>query len=143
MDFQTTIGEIMTKELISVFLDDKVDDFKEHFERRDIHHILVEDRGRALMGIISTEDMKRAYRFMNVVPTLTARHIMTDHPTTLRDDMLLIDAVILFLENKFRALPVLNEDRKLVGIVTTFDLMQEMLKGYKLEKELEDEEDFV
>lgn len=143
MDYQKTIKEIMSKDLVTVFQGDPLDKFKKHFSRRGIHHILVEDESRSLVGIISTEDMNRVYRFGLINDKVTAEHIMTKNPTTLKEDMLILDAVNLFLMHQYRALPVLGKAGALTGIVTTYDLMKEILDAYYLEKELEDEEDLV
>jgi len=143
MDYQTTIKEIMSKDLITVRESDPLDKFKNHFSRRGIHHILVEDENQALAGIISTEDMNRVYRFALINDKVTAEHIMTKNPTTLKEDMPILDAVNLFLMHQYRALPVLDKTGALTGIVTTYDLMKEILNAYYLEKELEDEEDLV
>ena len=143
MDYQATIKEIMSKDLITVSQGDLLGKFKNHFSRRGIHHILVEDENRSLVGIISTEDMNRAYRFSLMEDKVTAEHIMTKNPTTLTEEMPILDAVNLFLMHQYRALPVLDKTGALTGIVTTYDLLKEILNAYYLEKEMEDEEDLV
>lgn len=143
MDFETTIKMIMSKDLTTVFENDTVESFKDHFKRRAIHHILVEDEKHNLKGIISTEDINRTYRFMSLSAKITAAQIMTKNPICLKENMPIVEAVHLFLEHRFRALPVLNEQDELTGIVTSYDLMKEMLNAFYLEKEMEDEEDFV
>lgn len=143
MDFQTTIRAIMSTDLISVFADDSIDQFKDYFKSRGIHHLLVEDRKGDLLGIISTEDMNRVHRFMPLAASLKASHIMTKHPTCIQESCSILDAVNLFLEHKFRALPVVDEENNTTGIVTTYDLMNEMKQAYWIEKEQEDMEDWV
>ncbi len=96
---------------------------KNKFQRRGIHHILVEDEAQQLMGIISTEDLLRTAHFPVNEDQLLARHIMTAKPTTVSQDLSVQSAIEIFLDNYFRALPVINEQEKLVGIITPYDIL--------------------
>ena len=52
---------------------------------------------------------------------------MTTSVTTVHEDDNVGKAVDLLLENMFHALPVINHEDQLVGIVTTFDLIKHSL----------------
>ena len=143
MDFQTTVLEIMSTDLSTVNPKTKVKDFKDSFKRRKFHHIPVEDENRKLVGIISVEDLNRNARFCISPDSLLAEHIMTADPFTIEEDMGIVDAVKFFLENRVRALPVMNSVGDFVGLITPYDLMKEMLIAWETEKELKDTEDVV
>ncbi len=143
MDFQTTILEIMTTDLTTVTPKTTVAEFKDHFKRRNFHHIPVEDENRKLVGIISTEDVNRASQFYVSPDSLLAEHVMTRDPFTIREDTKIIEAVNFFLEHQVRALPVLNREDSFVGLITPYDLMKEMLQAWQVKDELEDMEDYV
>ncbi len=143
MDFQTTILEIMTTDLSTVTPTTKLEDFKDHFVRRKFHHIPVEDENGKLVGIISTEDVNRASRFMVPEDSLLAGHIMTPDPMTIQEDSTIVEAIRFFLEHPVRALPILNTEGVFVGLITPYDLMKVMWEAWEMKEELEDMEDIV
>ena len=57
---------------------------------------------------------------------VVASDIMTKEPVTIKADTPLIVVKSNFLENRYRALPVLDDNGKLVGIITPFDLIARM-----------------
>ena len=143
MDFQTTILEIMTTDLCTVTPKTTVEDFKHLFERRGFHHIPVEDENRKLVGIISTEDIKRVSRFFVSPESLLAEHVMTPGPMTIREDTTIVEAVQFFVEHQVRSLPVVDAKGDFVGLVTPYDLLKEMLHAWQIREELKDMEDHV
>ena len=143
MDFQTTILEIMTTDLCTVTPKTTVEDFKHLFQRRKFHHIPVEDENRKLVGIISTEDVNRASRYVVSPDSLLAEHIMTPNPFTIREDTTIVEAIRFFIEHQVRSLPVVNDADEFVGLITPYDLMKEMLHAWQIQVELNDMEDQV
>lgn len=57
---------------------------------------------------------------------LTVGEVMSDQPITVQDDQSLKDAARLMHEKNVRRLPVLNDDDKLVGILTRGDIIRSM-----------------
>ena len=141
MDFHTTIESIMSDELTTVQPHSKLVDFEHLFQRRGIHHLPVEDEDKRLVGIISTEDVNRSARFFANKESIMAQHIMTAQPTTIVANTSIIEAVKVFMEHKFRALPVVDKADNFVGIITPYDLMREMMNTWYDEKEMADMED--
>lgn len=87
------------------------------------------DRDRDLLGVITTGDLNRLIEknenFMNV----PVRDVMNRNPKYIHDDDL---ATIAYTEmDKYRviAMPVLNRDDKLIGVIHLHDLMQEGING--------------
>jgi len=54
---------------------------------------------------------------------MTVSRVMTHNPFTISDDTAVADAVALIHKEKVHRLPVLNKERKLVGIVSEKDLL--------------------
>ena len=54
---------------------------------------------------------------------------MVRNPTCISPDTLIKDAAEIFLKSEFHALPVV-ENKKLVGIMTTTDLIKYLLEQY-------------
>lgn len=118
---EVILSEIMSKDIVSINEETPLNDFKEIFKRRGIHHLIVENSNNDFLGIISSEDAARSQSIM-VVDKILAKHIMTENPISLKTNSTLQEAVKLFLKNRWRALPIL-EDGKLKGIVTPYDII--------------------
>jgi len=123
MDTSIKLKNIASKDLVTVNGDTLVDEFKYHFDRRSIHHILVVNQLGELQGIISKEDVLRDFKFP-VEHKLTAADIMTEQPSYLYEEDELSSAIELFLINKFRAIPIMDNDLSLVGIITPYDILE-------------------
>lgn len=55
----------------------------------------------------------------------TARDIMTQNVVTVKKDQLISDLSKIFMENHFNGVPVLDNDEKVVGVVTQGDLIEQ------------------
>ena len=105
------------------------------FKANNVHHIPVVDQGRVL-GMISASDYHRLEhhftRFksqkaeeMNtaIFSSLLANEVMTTPVATIRATDTVQFAADIFKENLFHALPVVDEQKRIVGILTPYDLM--------------------
>ncbi len=100
-------------------------------------HLPVVDDDDLLLGIITDRDIRSALpsmmisgeetEYLDSYTTLPVSLIMTEVLTRLAVEATLDDALILFEENKVGALPVVDEDNRIVGILAINDL----LKAYK------------
>ncbi len=102
------------------------------------HHVPVVD-GDHLVGILSSTDLLRvSYAFradpreINAVmdSTVTIGDLMTAEPTRLHTAQTVRDAVEVLAEGRFHSLPVVDIEGKLVGLVTTTDVLRYMLEQY-------------
>jgi CBS domain-containing protein len=113
-----------------------VDTVQDLFERHSIHHVPIIDDQGFLKGIISKSDMRQiSYGYslfthhqksehnVALYQSVLVRDIMTSNPESLGPENTLLDAVNLFMKNAFHAIPVVDNENKLVGIVTTYDLL--------------------
>lgn len=135
IDKTITIGKIMTTKVITLHPEDTMDKVKKIFESNNIHHIPIVDQGR-VVGIISKTDyLKLLHGFtlfktsksdsynVAILRSLLVREVMTKQVAKLKTEDSLEMAVGFFRENLFHALPVVNDEGELVGIVTTYDLL--------------------
>jgi arabinose-5-phosphate isomerase len=80
-----------------------------------------------LRGILTDGDIKRLLEFYTASPTklfsATAGDIMTEDPIYVRDGALVDEAFALMQEKKTYILPVVNAQKKPVGVVRMHDLM--------------------
>jgi acetoin utilization protein AcuB len=131
-----TVSEIMTKKLITVLPTDPLQMVADIFENYNIHHIPVV-RHLDLIGIISKTDFLKAIhgakleKEENVADynkTLFSKYkaedIMTRHVVIIGPNDKVGVAAEIFLENYFHASPIVNDDRELVGIVSSYDIVK-------------------
>lgn len=131
------LSEIMTSPVISLSPDDTVERVDHLFRANNIHHLPVIDADHKVVGIVSKGDyLLLCERFTLFRPekelennqlffrTLLVSEVMTTQVATLRPSDTVIFAAGFFRENLFHAIPIVNEQKQLVGIVTTYDLLQ-------------------
>lgn len=134
MNTERAISEIMTSSLVTVYPDTSAKEVYDIFKKNEFHHVPVIEKGEILVGIISKEDFFRVSYILSQQTTgktwtakeygaMTAREFMTEYPMTLDPEDTVGLAADVFLNNKFHALPVV-EDQRLVGIVTSHDLLK-------------------
>jgi acetoin utilization protein AcuB len=137
MNYQElTVGQVMTKDVYIVNPDTTFDKVEEIFAAHDFHHLPVVEDG-TLVGIISKSDLlllsnafplddaeRRRERNEALFSRILAGEIMTRQVVRLRPEMSVPVAVGIFLENLFHAMPVVDEEGTLMGILSTLDLLR-------------------
>lgn len=134
MDTQAPVSNIMSTELIKAKLDASFNEVLSLFDQNNIHHILVTSTNNQLEGIISKEDVLRAFRELSnntsgktftqkILESWTAKDLMTNNPVVIEPEDTVGLVADMFLENKFHALAVI-ENFEVVGIVTSHDLIK-------------------
>jgi len=129
MTQSTAISDIMSRDLIIVEQSELLYKFKRDFSAKRIHHILVENQFDKLVGIISLDDVLRAENFSNEY-NISAADLMTADPIVINQNQSVNEAISLFLDNKYRALPVVDDNEKLVGIITPYDIIEANYKEH-------------
>lgn len=137
MRYVPLISEIMTKNIIALNRDDDLEKAEMLFKRNKIRHIPVvaED---VIIGMLSYTDLLRisfadaVYETEDEVDTLvynmfTIDQVMAKNVVTVPSTATIKEVAKILAENEFHALPVVDDGR-LVGIVTTTDLINYLLK---------------
>ena len=136
MNTNKTVKELMTSAVITAHEDDLMMAVGDIFDRNNIHHIPVIDDDSKLIGIISKHDynmMLTTYSLFKIPRaevdnkrfkmSLLAKEVMTKEVVTLRPNDSLKLAVSIFKENLFHAIPIVNKQNQVIGILSTFDLL--------------------
>ena len=128
------LGNIMTAQIVTVEMDDRLEVVKEIFDTKHFHHLLVIDEHKKLSGVLSDRDLLRALspyvgsaaETARDLATLNKRvhQIMTRHPFTLRPHSGIAEAANLLLKNRISCVPIVDDDFKPVGIVSWRDLLR-------------------
>lgn len=131
-----SVRQIMTTEVVTVRSDDTMEMVHRIFHTSDIHHLPVVNEDGKVVGIVSKSDY---YSISNAFPlfrpdlrdaanerlfkSLLVEDVMTRQVATLSPDDAITVAAGFFKENIFHAIPIVDKQGKLVGILTTFDLL--------------------
>ena len=128
-----TVGEVMTRDPVTVTMDHSLKAIREIFETSQFHHLLVEKDSK-LTGIISDRDLlKHISPFIGSVwmertqdtNTLNKRaHQIMRRPLLVTSpDISVDDASVYLLHERVTCLPVVDGDYRIEGIVTWRDLL--------------------
>jgi CBS domain-containing protein len=133
------ISAIMTHNVQTVNLNDELSDVVDTLKKHKIRHIPVVD-GKEVAGIISRTDINRltfGSLFENqdgadeaVLTMLSVSQVMTARPRLVKIDATVKDVAEIFAQEEFHALPVVDDNAVLVGIVTTTDIIKYLLEQY-------------
>jgi CIC family chloride channel protein len=88
----------------------------------------VVDAERRLQGVVSLEEAFAAEQAPNAAPVLLAADLMRAEVQPLRPDDGLDRAMELFAENDLLALPVVDEEARVIGVVRRYDVANSYLQ---------------
>jgi len=128
----------MTKNIITVDMDDTLGHIQKIFSHHRFHHLLVVS-GERLMGVISDRDLLKSISpYVDTMSETTrdvatlqkrAHQVMSRKPVWISQDSSLKDAAETLLGNNISCLPVMDEDEAVVGVLTWKDLLKALVKG--------------
>ena len=134
----TPVSKIMTRKPATVAPEDHLETVRIIFEVHGFHHVPVVENGQ-LAGIVSYTDYLRVIRDLygnpqeqgtneRLLNAILVKEVMTEHPVCLAPTDTIEDALRVFNANHFHAVPVVEGDRHLVGILSTYDLVKMLEK---------------
>lgn len=146
MNTTDAIFEITTKSVITVNVKNTLFDVDALFKKNKIRHIPVVDDAQKLIGILSFTDLQRISiggafggdpEMVNtaIFEMMTIEQVMKKSPHTVQKNQTIKEVAEMLTKEEFHALPVLDGE-KLVGIVTTTDVIKYMLEKTKEKVEL-------
>ena len=129
----------MQDEVVVLRDSDTVSKVVDVFKKYSFHHIPILDQKDNMIGIISTTDLDRfswgRSMFINdkrqeinemLYETNRTVDIMTDHVFTMKKWQTIEEAIQVFNEKNFRAIPVMD-DSNIIGLVTPMDILNHLL----------------
>jgi acetoin utilization protein AcuB len=132
------VGRIMHTHLVTVPPHTTIIKAKKIIDEKKINHLLVVDEKEDLIGLISDRDVRQSWaspattlsvhELNYLLSQLTVDMIMTRKIITISPGTTIERAALIMQENRISALPVI-EDKKLVGIITTTDVMEVLLRA--------------
>jgi len=126
----------MSKEIVAVDADDSMQNAIYILQEQNIKMLpVMEDEN--LVGIITDRDLKKAspsdattldmHELLFLISKIKVRDLMKKPVYTARPDDTVEEAAALLLEKKISGLPVLDENDRLVGIITRSDIFRVLL----------------
>jgi acetoin utilization protein AcuB len=126
------VKDWMTPDVVTIHPDTSVHDAHQLMTREEIRRLPVVDSHGRLVGIVTLGDLRAAepspatslsvWELNYLLTTLTVEKIMTRDPITLSPDSTIGEAARTMLENRVSGLPVLDDEGKVVGIITESDI---------------------
>ncbi|MFF6793647.1 CBS domain-containing protein [Streptomyces filamentosus] len=115
------VGGLMTDDVVSAVPDMSFRDVAKLLAEHDISGLPVVDADDHVVGVVSESDLlaRRA---------LTARDVMSAPAVTVHAEEAAADAARLMVRRGVERLPVVDEEERLVGIVTRRDLLRVFLR---------------
>ena len=132
------IRDWMTSDVISVTPDTPIANAHQIMKKNNIRRLVVLD-GDKLVGIVTIGDVREAspsdatslsiWELNYLWAQLKVDGVMTHKAFTVRDDEPVINAARLMLEQKVSGLPVIDEHKRVVGIITESDVFRMLVKS--------------
>lgn len=124
------VSRIMTENPATVSPGSSADMVRQELERGGLHHLPVVDEGR-VVGIVSSADLMKLYLLDGAAAlrAATVAQIMAADPVVIDSGSTMRKAAEVLAGGGFHALPVVDADHTLVGIVTSSDLIIALLRS--------------
>jgi len=139
------ISKIMTRNVVTIDMNADISQARKIMSENNFRHLPVVDESNFLIGIVTDRDI----RSVSLSPHITGENgmealkrlsgikikdIMIKNPVALSPLDTLQDALILLQKKRFGAFPVIDEQKKLIGVVSVRDLMREFINVLGLEE---------
>jgi len=132
----------MSKPVITVDVDDSMEKTIKLLKKHNIKMLPVLEKNK-LVGILTDRDLKRAsasdattldiHELLYLLSKIRVKNIMTKDPITVPSDYTVEETADVLLKNKISGVPVVNHNKKVVGVITQTDLFKVLisLTGFK------------
>lgn len=129
-----TVSDLMTTNLFTVSTSNTLHDAHNLMKEKSIRHIPVVDENNLLVGILTQKIM--IAKVMGIVTTfgenslqrrekkIKVEDIMTTDFIRLAPSQSLQEVVTFFVENRHGCMPVVDENNKLLGLLTSSDFVK-------------------
>ena len=111
------IADVMRPDFIEVAPEDTLGEVAERMTAVNVGAVAVKDSGR-LIGILTERDLLKAMAARVHSSEARVRQWMTPDPVTVTAQTDVEEAARIMIDNGFRHLPVLDDDGRVVGIVS-------------------------
>jgi len=118
------VQDVMTHEVVTLTLPQPFTEPLALLARHRFRHLIVIETDARLAGVISDRDMLRFMSSGADLKSAIVADVMCFEVLTIRPETLLSEAAGQMLSRRFNCLPVIDENGRLCGILTSTDLLQ-------------------
>jgi CBS domain-containing protein len=118
------VAEVMTRKTVTLSPHHGFAEAVSLMADRHFRHIVVVDTGGKILGVISDRDILRTLARTTNWQAKDVSQIMTRDPFTVKRETPLVVAVAKIVSKRINCLPVLDDDGKVCGILTSTDLLK-------------------
>jgi acetoin utilization protein AcuB len=130
------ISKVMTKNVVTIDKDADISTAQEKLSKHRIRHLPVVNENNLLIGIVTDRDIRSALPSSQSadrdstakIASSKVEEIMTKSPISISPLDTIQDALLLLQKKRFGALPVVDDQGKLIGIISTRDLLREFIE---------------
>lgn len=137
---QELVGDWMTRDVVSITSDTTLPEAHRLMTDNQIRRLPVMDKGR-LVGIVTLGDVRGAeasnatslsiWELQYLITKIKVKEIMSHNPITISQTATIGEAAQLMLDNKISGLPVVDEQGRVVGIITESDIFRIVVQEWK------------
>lgn len=123
----------MNPKVVTVDADDSMLDATKLMKEHGIRRLPVLEKGK-LVGIVTDRDLKRAspsdattleaHEILYLIANIKVREIMSKNPITVPWNYTVEEAAEILLQAKISGMPVMDDDGKVIGMITQTDLFK-------------------
>ena len=129
------ISKVMSRNVVTIDKDADILTAQEKLTKHSIRHLPVVQEDNLLIGIVTDRDIRSALPSSQLadkdklqkIASYKIEDIMTKNPVSISPLDTIQDALLLLQKKRFGALPVVDDHRKLIGIISTRDLLREFI----------------
>jgi CBS domain-containing protein len=122
------VADVMTRSTITLSPHHSFSEAVTLMADRHFRHIVVVDTGGQVVGVISDRDILRGLARTPHWQSKDVSQIMTREPMTVKPETSLSVAVSKLLAKRINCLPVVTDDGRICGILTSTDLLKSYQK---------------
>jgi CBS domain-containing protein len=139
MSRTTPVEQLMTRGVATAHPGDTLREAAARMLTFGVRHLPIVDGDQRLIGILSDRDVRSAVGTPEVVlepaaararlRSLKVADVMTRDPFTTSVDATLADVAHYLVEHRVGAVPVVDDERRVVGIVSYIDVIRALVDG--------------
>ncbi len=136
---EVKVSEWMSSPVTTITLDTPITDAHQIMKDKGIRRLPVVDKHGKLVGIVTIGDVREAkpsdastlsiWEMNYLLSKLKVEKVMTKNPLTVNQDAFILDAAQIMLEKKISGVPVVDNENKLIGILTESDIFRMLVKS--------------
>lgn len=132
------IREWMTRNVVSVTPDTSMMKASKIMKEKGVRRLPVLDSNNRIVGIVSDRDIKEAspskattldmHELYYLLSEVKVKNIMTPDPVVVHADQTVETVALLLVERHIGGVPVVDDENKVIGIITDSDLFKIMIE---------------